>query len=72
MTAKRQPTPDKHPEHFLRALGNSHEHMRGVYRHDGCYELFRVLRTVWPEAQSPLRPVSSVVLREYHDLKRRQ
>ena len=51
MTAKPQPGPDQGPEHFLRALRNSHEHMRGVYRHGGCYELFRVLRTVWPKAQ---------------------
>ena len=36
---------------LLAALRNAHEHMRGVFRHGGCYELFRILRTIEPDAE---------------------
>ena len=44
-------TTGRDPKQFLTALRHSHEHARGVYRLGGCYELFRLLRTVWPEAR---------------------
>ena len=37
---------------FLSALQNSHEHMRGVFRHGGCYELHRILKTLEPSASA--------------------
>ena len=47
----RKQAPRPQPAAFLAALRNSHEHARGVYRLGGCYELFRILRTVWAEAE---------------------
>lgn len=39
------------PQALIAALRNSHEHARGVFRHGGCYELYRILRTVWNDAE---------------------
>lgn len=36
---------------FLDTLRQSHEHMRGVFRLGGCYELYRILRSLEPEAE---------------------
>ena len=42
---------DSDPQVLLAALRNSHEHARGVFRHGGCYEMYRILRTIWPAAE---------------------
>ena len=36
---------------MLRALRNAHEHMPGVLRHGSCYELYQVLRALYPDAE---------------------
>ena len=36
---------------MLRALRNAHEHMAGVLRHGACYELYQVLRALYPDAE---------------------
>ena len=36
----------------ISALRNSHEHMRGVFRHGGCYEMYRIIRAIEPGARA--------------------
>ena len=36
---------------MLRALRNAHEHIAGVLRHGSCYELYQVLRALYPDAE---------------------
>ena len=40
------------PQTVIAALRNSHEHARGIFRHGGCYELYRILRSVWNDAEA--------------------
>ena len=51
MPRQQRPELPQSPESFLAALRNSHEHMRDVFRRGGCYELFRILRTIWVKAE---------------------
>lgn len=38
-------------ERFLAALRQFHPDMEFMFRHGGCYHLFVILRTLWPQAE---------------------
>lgn len=41
----------REPEKFLARLREAHPEIEGIFLEGGCFELFRIMRTLWPQAR---------------------